>query len=87
MLELENICIKVSRKVFWAALTTIKNLLSTITPLQDAWEASTMFVSTVIDYAYTGGNMELVAAGTDLLIMLICVWNYKFWSYKESQSN
>ena len=42
------------------------------------WEASTMFVSTVIDYAYTGGNVELVAADTDLLIMLICVWNYKF---------
>ena len=42
------------------------------------WEASTMFVSTVIDYASTGGNVELVAADTDLLIMLICVWNYKF---------
>ena len=38
------------------------------------WEASTMFVSTVIDYAYTVGNVELVAADTDLLIMLICVW-------------
>ena len=33
LLELENICIKVSQKVFWAALTTIKSLLSTITPL------------------------------------------------------
>ena len=35
----------------------------------------TMVVSTVLDYACTGCKMELIAADTDLLIMLIYVWN------------
>ena len=34
-----------------------------------------MVVSTVLDYACTGGNVELIAADTDLLIMLLFVWN------------
>ena len=34
-----------------------------------------MVVSTVLDYACTGGNVELIAADTDLLIMLMYVWN------------
>ena len=38
-------------------------------------DASTVVVSTVLDYACTGGNVELIAADTDLLIMLMYVWN------------
>ena len=34
-----------------------------------------MVVSTVLFYACTGGNVELIAADTDLLIMLMYVWN------------
>ena len=34
-----------------------------------------MVVSTVLDYACTGGNVELIAADTDLLIMLMDVWD------------
>ena len=34
-----------------------------------------MVVSTVLDYACTGGNVELIAADTDLLIVLMYVWN------------
>ena len=34
-----------------------------------------MIVSTVLDHAYTGENVELIAADTDLLIMLIYFWN------------
>ena len=37
-----------------------------------------MVVSTVLDYACTGGNLELISADTDLLIMLIYVWNSIF---------
>ena len=34
-----------------------------------------MVVSTVLDYACTGGNVELIAADTDLLIMPLYVCN------------
>ena len=34
-----------------------------------------MIVSTFIDYTCTGGNVELIPADTDLLIMLIYFWN------------
>ena len=38
-------------------------------------DVSTMVVSTILDYACTGGNVELIAANTDLLIMLMYFWN------------
>ena len=38
-------------------------------------DATAMVVSTVLDYACTGGNVVLIAANTDLLIILIYVWN------------
>ena len=34
-----------------------------------------MIVSTVLDHACTRDNVELIAADTDLLIMLIYFWN------------
>ena len=34
-----------------------------------------MIVFTVLDHACTGDNAEVIAAGTDLLIMLIYFWN------------
>ena len=34
-----------------------------------------MIVSAVLDHACTGDNVELISAGTDLLIMLIYFWN------------
>ena len=34
-----------------------------------------MIVSTVLDHACTGDNVELIAADTDLLIMLTYFWN------------
>ena len=34
-----------------------------------------MAVSTVPDYVCTGGNVELIAVDTDILIMLKYVWN------------
>ena len=34
-----------------------------------------MIVSTVVDHACAGDNIELIAADTDLLIMLIYFWN------------
>ena len=34
-----------------------------------------MIVSTVVDHASAGDNIELIAADTDLLIMLIYFWN------------
>ena len=34
-----------------------------------------MIVSTVLDHTCTGDNVELIAANTDLLIMLIFFWN------------
>ena len=36
---------------------------------------SAMVVSTILDCACTGGNVELIAVHTDLLIMFIYVWN------------
>ena len=34
-----------------------------------------MSVSTVLDHVCTGDNVEMIAADTDLLIMLIYFWN------------
>ena len=34
-----------------------------------------MIVFTFLDHACTGDNTEVIAAGTDLLIMLIYFWN------------
>ena len=38
-------------------------------------DADTMIASTALDHACTGDNVELIAADTDLLIMLIYFWN------------
>ena len=34
-----------------------------------------MIVSTAVDHACAGDNIELIAADTDLLIMLLYFWN------------
>ena len=52
-----------------------------------------MIAFTVLNHTCTGDNVELIAADTDLLIMLTYFWNslmednYKVWIYKEAQSN
>ena len=45
----------------------------------------------VLDHSCTGGNVELIAADTDLLIMLVHFWNslirrdnYEAWGYKKA---
>ena len=38
-------------------------------------DADTIFVFTVLDHACIGGNVELTAADTDLLIMFLCFWD------------
>ena len=38
-------------------------------------DADTMIVSTILDHACNGDNIQLIAADTDLLIMVIYFWN------------
>ena len=38
-------------------------------------DTDTAVVFTTLDHAYTGSNVELIAADTDVLIMLIHIWN------------
>ena len=92
LLELVNIFTEMGRKAFWASLNQ-KLIEERHSVISCTGDASTMVVSTVLNYACTGGNGKLTAADTNLLIMLKYIWNsiigeiYKFWSYKESQSN
>ena len=54
-------------------------------------DADKMNVFIVLDHSCTGGNVELIAADTDLLIMLVHFWNslirrdnYEAWGYKKA---
>ena len=76
LLELENIFIEESRKAFFSSSYNNQKFIEDHhTVVRCNGDASTMVVSTVLDYACTGGNVELISADTDILIMLIYVWN------------
>ena len=99
--KLENIFNEVSQKSFWAALTTNKNSMTYFlskykrlchpTVVRCTSDADTMNVFIVLDHSCTGGNVELIAADTYLLIMLVHFWNslirrdnYEAWGYKKA---
>ena len=99
--KLENIFNEVSQKSFWAALTTNKNSMTYFLSkykrlchpavVRCTSDADTMNVFIVLDHSCTGGNVELIAADTDLLIMLVHFWNslirrdnYEAWGYKKA---
>ena len=52
----------------------IRALSSNGNVLQCRGDAETSIVSTVLDFAYAGENFCLIAADTDLLIVLIYMW-------------
>ena len=75
LLELENIFVEVIWKSFLSSSYKNQNFIEDYhTVVRCTSDASTMVVSTLLDYACTEGNVELIAADTDLLIMLIYVW-------------
>ena len=70
LLELENIFMKLSEKAFFSTSYNNQSFIEdhhTIGRCAD--DANMMVVSTVFDYACTGGNEELIAADTELLII------------------
>ena len=76
LLELENIFTEISRKAF-SSSTNNNQKFTEYHPsvLRCTGDVSKMVVSTVLNQSYSGGNMELIAADTNLLIMFIYIWN------------
>ena len=76
LLELENIFIKVSEKAFFSTSYNNQSFIEDHHIIGRCTDnANMMAVSTVFDYACTGGNEELIAADAELLIMHIYVYN------------
>ena len=74
ILKLENTFIEVSRKAFMSSSNSNQKFIEDHhTVVRCTGEAGAMVFSTVLDYACIGGNMELTATDTDLVVILIHV--------------
>ena len=74
LLELEKVFIGVIWKSFFNSSYNYQNFIEDHqTFVRCKSETSTVGVSTLPDYACTEGNMKLIAANADLLIMIIYV--------------
>ena len=80
--ELESIFSETSQKAYLSRSNNKQKLIHLLVVQLEAdtitrctSDADTMVFSTVIDDVCTGGNLELIAVDTDLLIMPIYFWN------------